>query len=574
MQTLHSQLFLLCAGKNTTVTQFSCKNDAINTNYRFQVSVFSSTPLKPSIGEHMCFNISNQRFLWGYLTKYIFRGKRAQRYFYQFYFHSPLEKLNVLRNKNFTNKTPTAILTELLKKNNFLNVEMHFSKRKAPIPYLAQYQENDLRFFERLLKLNACFYFWEQQKDAATLHISDTAPGIAKKFPPKLLPYKPFNTGIDNEPVIFEKSCLLSNKKTHYHFKTNCCDLMPGQLLHVCDNQDNQYNKTFRIINIEHYGEQHADLNTQEKMVYTNKITCVNFNDSITLTDTPKAFTQILTAKITEKKGAVLTENGDYRVALDYDTKTNTPPIKRLQDFNGNQYGMHFPLTKNSWVLTGFLYDDLNKPLILGQIPTTHEPTTVTAKNPQQSILRTAQASQIIFDNQTESLLLANQNNRLLLDKKGMLLKSHDGNIVINAQNDYLADIGKNSFIQAGMNYQQIQSKKYQLVTNNIIFTAKNKLHFNANQHVQLQSANITLNAKEAIQIASTHENCKINGNMEITAINALNHSAEQLNLHASKNITFNENGLLTPEQLTLKGNCLTLKAETLNIAQDSWIND
>ena len=98
---------------------------------------------------------------------------------------------------------------------------INISKSENIINFSAQYQTSDLDFLEQCLQQHACFYFWKQKNNKAVLYLSDNKSIFSKQFTACILDYKPFNTGISSEPVIFEKSYAITNSKTVYYFKSS-----------------------------------------------------------------------------------------------------------------------------------------------------------------------------------------------------------------------------------------------------------------------------------------------------------------------------------------------------------------
>jgi type VI secretion system secreted protein VgrG len=94
------------------------------------------------------------------------------------------------------------------------------------------------------------------------------------------------------------------------------------------------------------------------------------------------------------KTYAPLDEQGRYRVRFLFDnnppgTRPASGPVRMLQGFVGENYGVHFPLKVGTEVLVGFVNGDPDRPVIVGAAPNPLKPSPVTSKNPAVNRIRT-----------------------------------------------------------------------------------------------------------------------------------------------------------------------------------------
>ena len=578
MHDSHQQLFLKLSGKTYPVTRFCCRNEAISAHYRCSLSFTSTERLETAIGQSVCLNIQNTRYLHGLISSWNHYGKIRGLYTYQLDLASPLQTLEHRCDKNYVHQTASDIIHALLQKNNLADYTITLTKHWPLLKFVAQYQKSDLWLFEYLLQKSKAFYVWEQTKEKAVLCILDDKAAIASLFTAKLLPDQPFSTGINNAEVVFKKSCSkLANGKELYFFETNCSTVFPGQILHL-STPELLYNKSFRILTIEHRGEQLPDtLNAeQQALLYQNKLICMAASQDFLKKPRKQIFLKTLTAHTTTQDKQVLDSQGYYYLKFSYDADTITPAFQRSQDFNGNQIaGMHFPLRQNAWVLTGFINDKINTPVILGQIPTQQQPSPVTRHNPYQYIIRTAEQSQWILDDQAKSITLNNPSNSLYFHQKGMTFQSHQGEIQIANAQSYSLNAGLDYTIHTKANYQQTFQQASLIATKQggIKLQASHQLTIQAKQALRIQSQQIRIEAKNTIEFLVTNQLLNIQDSLQILVLEQLLHLANTTKIRTCKQLQINESITLQPNSLDICAQSVTINAESIKVYQDSQIN-
>jgi type VI secretion system secreted protein VgrG len=182
-----------------------------------------------------------------------------------------------------------------------------------------------------------------------------------------------------------------------------------------------RYDQRFLITELEHEGSQAGALlgvepesaGDEPEIVYLNRFVCipadVQFRPERT---TPKTrFYGTMNARVDaagDGQYAEIDDEGRYKVRLCFDQSDRGDGkasrwVRMAQPYAGGDYGMHFPLHKNTEVLLTFVDGDPDRPIICGSVP-----------NPET-------ASPVNSDNQTLCMIKTGGSNQLVCeDKKGM----------------------------------------------------------------------------------------------------------------------------------------------------------
>lgn len=115
---------------------------------------------------------------------------------------------------------------------------------------------------------------------------------------------------------------------------------------------------------------------------------------------------RLLTATIdSEGEGpyAQLNEHGCYKVRFPFARSTRPAMrasawLRLATPYSGAQHGMHFPLLKGTEVLIAFLNGDPDRPLIVGSVPNSENPSVITDANAPHNAIRTAGGNSIVMD--------------------------------------------------------------------------------------------------------------------------------------------------------------------------------
>ncbi|NBB85608.1 MAG: type VI secretion system tip protein VgrG [Bacteroidetes bacterium] len=133
----------------------------------------------------------------------------------------------------------------------------------------------------------------------------------------------------------------------------------------------------------------------------------------------------ILTAKIEEHGGAIVDDEGRYRLRMSFDHDEEDPhpegsthPVRMAQPYSGPDYGFHFPNREGADAVVSFIDGDINRPVMLSTVPTpkNHAPTPNTnrelsAQNPNLG----APEGAVTFS-QTKNVIFSGEGHKFIID--------------------------------------------------------------------------------------------------------------------------------------------------------------
>ncbi len=281
-----------------------------------------------------------------------------------------------------------------------------------------------------------------------------------------------FSTQQEAEQFVKIRQQALDWQRYVVELETNCPNLLPGQKIELTDHPISSYNRTYRIISVHIKGDQSAGQiygEVKYDRTYHNKImlipTDIPYRHPITK---PKPLNGVQTAVIESTGGdyAYLDEQGRYRIRMLYDlidTREGraSNPIRLMQHYSGQDYGMHFPLHKGTEVLYTCINGDINRPILLGVAPNPDTSSPVTSKNSSQNILRTWGNNELLMDDNKEErrteLFTKDKQNILSLNAKNnahkVRLATQQGDMNITAQKGLLHKSEDTNSHQSGNNH-------------------------------------------------------------------------------------------------------------------------
>jgi len=302
-----------------------------------------------------------------------------------------------------------SIIRSLLKKNGILaKCELNsFYETNFKI----QYGESDLFFLQRLMESLNIIEYAKHSEGGSELAISDGEVFEAQK-------------------LNFAKCRLEAKEDGNFFFGYGHSPLRPGTAFE-------SFGETFIICSAFHVGSQEAAFGLKDK---TDGYTCqiAAFSKRM-LRKLPhsKAKPQvpgIIVAKTEGFKGsfASLDEQGRYTVRMPFDDENHNGtlasyPIHLAQNFAGEDYGIHFPLKKDTPVLIAFENGDIDCPIALGALPKETCKSPVAKKNSHQNILKTSSGIKFLLDDSNGSLDIESTANITIKAGGKLILK---GNLV------------------------------------------------------------------------------------------------------------------------------------------------
>ena len=225
-----------------------------------------------------------------------------------------------------------------------------------------------------------------------------------------------------------------------------------------------------------------------------------------------KPYQGTLTAKIESVDDgayAFLNAAGYYaiRFPFDHDNPQGraSPALRLAQSYSGPGYGIHFPLRAGTEVMVGFENGNIDRPLLLGVLPTTETPSPVTTENVTQNLLRTASSHALLMEDtpgqESTQLATHDQQLQLLLDGKRETTRVR----IATEQGDMLLQAKHTFTTETQGNFAQTIGKEHHI-------TIENNYHANTEQgDIQLQSGrDLKLSAAKDLQLHTEQQDLSL----------------------------------------------------------------
>ncbi|WP_053064156.1 type VI secretion system Vgr family protein [Caballeronia mineralivorans] len=227
-----------------------------------------------------------------------------------------------------------------------------------------------------------------------------------------------FGTEKEGRRLAGVRAQALACQATRFSGSSRAPGLAAGYPATLADHPRSDFNAAYYVVQVRHEGWQPLpgrpssgmrdglEANTADD--YRNEF--VALPDATQFrTDTGIATPEIarlLTATIdSEGDGpyAQLNEHGCYKVRFPFARSARTAMrasawLRLATPYAGAQHGMHFPLLKGTEVLIAFLNGDPDRPLIVGSVPNSENPSVVVDANAPQNAIRTAGGNSIVMD--------------------------------------------------------------------------------------------------------------------------------------------------------------------------------
>ncbi len=412
-----------------------------------------------------------------------------------------------------------------------------------------------------------------------------------------------FTTTEEGETVAQLRVEALDVRRATVMAVTDCKGIRPGYMLTIREHPCTDLNGRYLIISVDFRADQatsQAYGSSSKAATFTATMQMIKAGTPYRsdLLPTPQVL-GLFSARIESKDSqyAFLDDQGRYHIRTDFD-RSNTAeaeashPVRLVQPYGGQDYGMHFPLHGGTDVVVSCLNGDLNRPVVVGALSTDMMPSIVTSDNNTQNIIRTASGNELCMDDRIDQekidLFTAERKNILTLDATRdahkIRLATEEGKLEIFAKKTMLIESGDSQTVQVGKDHLVTVENAQQLMTRN--------------QEISMQAAtDIRLKAKENIQFDAENENIEmtvgqdmvvdINNNLSIEVRNEdmqVKVNSGALSISAARNISLLGDGggpvtikqgsgtiqVSTDGNLTLKGPMVNIYGNSINLKGSS----
>ena len=318
-----------------------------------------------------------------------------------------------------------------------------------------------------------------------------------------------FKTVEEAQHMATVRQQALDAQRTVYEGKTDCRGILPGYLLTITDHPQDDLNGDYLVVGVDHQADQGAALafgRESNGPTYANTVRLIK-------ADTPyrppipekRRIMGTFTARVetTGSEYAYLDDQGRYRIRLDFDRGPADPgqashPVRLVQPYGGDNYGMHFPLRAGTEVALTCVNGDPDRPVMSGALYNPDTPSVVTSDNPTQNIIRTASGNELVMDDQSgrekTELFTADRKNILTLDadREGhkVRLATEEGEMEVSAHKTLLMESGDTQTVQAGNDHVVTVENAQRLMTRNkeIAYQAATDFHIKAGDNIRFQA--------------------------------------------------------------------------------------
>jgi len=186
-----------------------------------------------------------------------------------------------------------------------------------------------------------------------------------------------------------------------FHGESTIPALCPGFIFELEDHYRSSYNQRLLITEIEHEGDQSGSLLAEGEsgLAYFNRFVCIPAGVQYRperKTNKPR-FYGTMNARVDsagDGQYAEIDDEGRYKVRLLFDQSDRKDAkasrwVRMSQPYAGAEYGMHFPLHKNTEVLLTYVDGNPDRPIIAGSVPNPETKSPVTGKHQTKSVIRT-----------------------------------------------------------------------------------------------------------------------------------------------------------------------------------------
>lgn len=390
------------------------------------------------------------------------------------------------------------VVKEILKDSGFSGDDYDFKLKDSypEMEYIAQYRESDFDFVNRRLEHFGIFYYFDHSGDSDVVIFTDSNDNLPAIEQTEDIFYNPNKDPLSQKATITEIACQARVvtglvRLKDYNYRSPSIDLMvesqidpeaPGTFYdygdHYKDNTEGNFlakvrnqellagSKIFkgksdcRLFQAgctfkmdKHYRD---DWNEQE-FVLTKVIsrgtqrnlfavlpdareiipTFENNFEAIPadidyrppgITPIPK-IPGIMSAKLESGAGdeyAFVDNKGEYKMKVPFDLSDKgngeaSRPVRLVQPYSGPGYGVHFPNHADAEIVWSCVDGNVDRPIGLGTVPNPSQASPVVVDNKSQSIIRTAAGNEIVLDDKTNEAqigITTPDANKMLFDDK------------------------------------------------------------------------------------------------------------------------------------------------------------
>jgi type VI secretion system secreted protein VgrG len=314
-----------------------------------------------------------------------------------------------------------------------------------------------------------------------------------------------FKTIEEGRRIATIRQQALDAQRVVYVGETDCRGILPGYLLRITNHPLDDLNGDYLVVDVSHSADQGAALAFGQESkgpTYVNTVRLIKAETPYRppIPDKPP-FVGSFTGRVetTGSEYAHLDDQGRYKIRVDFDRGEAAPgeashPIRLIQPYGGDNYGIHFPLRAGTEVAVSFVNGDPDRPVLNGSLSNPQTPNVVTSDNPTQNIIRTASGNELLMEDRVGQekieIFTSDRKNILTLDANQdghkVRLATEEGEMEIKACKTMLIESGDTQTVQSGNDHIVTVENAQRVMTRNkeIAFQAATDFRVKAGDNV------------------------------------------------------------------------------------------
>jgi len=410
-----------------------------------------------------------------------------------------------------------------------------------------------------------------------------------------------FKTLEEGRQIATIRQQALDAQRVGYVGKTDCRGILPGYLLRIINHPVNDLNDDYLVVEVSHTADQGAALafsRENKGPTYANTVRLIKAETPYRppLPEKPPVVASF-TGRVesTGSEYAHLDDQGRYKIRLDFDRGEAAKgeashPVRLIQPYGGDKYGIHFPLRDGTEVAVNFVNGDPDRPVLSGSLSNPQTPNVVTSDNPTQNIIRTASGNELlmedrvgqekieIFTDQRKNILTLDANQ----DGHKVRLATEEGEMEIKACKTMLIESGDTQTVQSGNEHIVTVENAQRVMTRNkeIAFQAATDFRIKAGDNIlcKAEKQNIEMTAGKdmvvdvaralTVEVRNSDMNLLVDsGNLHFKTArdtSFIGRGGGNITLTQTRGtlqITTNGNVALQAGKIDIQGNSINLKA-------------